>query len=134
MSQQPGYTIVGTTDALSPILIPSNSITIVRSLTISQGTWLLNAVANVSNTSAVFLSKLIVGFSNNLAKLEESGFIANMIPGCHFGRCLSRVVQVSEPTSINLEITAVFTTSDGQLYVNNVDDEYIRFTATLLSS
>lgn len=133
MSQQPGYTIVGTTDALTPILIPSNTTTVVRTLSITEGTWLLNAVANVSNTSAVFLSKLIVGFSNNLAKVEESGFISNMIPGCHFGRCLSRVVQATQDTPIDLEITAVFTTSDGQLHVNNVDDEYIRFTATLLS-
>ena len=133
MSQQPGYTVVGTTDALTPILLPSNTTTIVRSLTITQGTWLLNAVANVSNTSAVFLSKLIVSFSN-LAKVEESGFISNMTPGCHFGRCLSHIVQATQDTSVNLEITAVFTTSDGELHVNNVDDEYIRFTATLLSS
>lgn len=134
MSQQPGYTIVGTTDAIAPIVIPSRMTTVVRSLTITAGTWLLNAVANIESTNSVFISTFIMNFSGDLAKIVETGFISNMMVGCHFGKCLSHIIQTNEPTPIDLEIKVVFTTSDGEIHVNNVDDEYIRFTATLLSS
>lgn len=134
MSQQPGYTIVGTTDAISPILIPSNTTIVVRSLTLTPGTWLLNAVANIQSTTYVFLSTYIVGFSGGLAKVVETGFVSNMMCGCHFGKCISHVIQTDGPITIDLEVTTIYTTSDGEIYVNNVDDEYIHFTATLLSS
>lgn len=133
MSQQPGYTITGTTDAITPISIPTRTTTVVRSLTITEGTWLLNAVANVESTNSTFLSKFIVSFSDNRAKVEGSGFIANLMTGSRFGRCLSQIVQATEPTTIHLEINATFTTSDGELHVNNTDDEYIHFTATFFS-
>jgi len=129
---QIGDTIVGTTDSVEPIHLCSKATYVIRSLTLTQGTWFLNAVVNAEIINAICLFRFVVGFSGGLAEVETCGINASLI-NCCYGNCVSHVAQVDESTVVNLEVNATFTTSCGDLIISNVDGEHVRFTATRLA-
>lgn len=129
---QIGYTIIGTTDLIEPIHLTSKITAVIRSLTLAQGTWFLNAIVNAESTNVVCLLRFKVGFSGGLAQVTKCGINASLL-NCCYGSCLSHVAQINEPTVVNLEVNAVFTTSGGDLTISNIDDEHVRFTATRLA-
>jgi hypothetical protein len=136
-ANQVGYTIVGTTNAPTPIVLATGVGSVIRSLALTEGTWLLTAICNAEAVNgAIDLSTFLVGFaglgvvSKNGSELTGTGIVA----GDFYGTSLSYVLQTAAPVNIDLDAAAIFTAAPGATFViNNTDDASIRFTATRLS-
>lgn len=132
---QIGDVIVGTTDALSPIMLQTRTTVVVRTLTLPPGTWLLNALVNAkAQQNPVNMSQFSASFSGGVSSVERSGLTTNII-NSYFGTCLSGVVQATgAATTIDLEVNSTFTTSNtGEFLVSNTDDGTVSLTAVRLA-
>lgn len=131
---QPGYTIVGTTDATSPIPIYHDVETVIRTLTITEGTWLLNGMACVETDVSAIITSFGIYFSDFAEQIQITGITCNLMPGKCYGQSMSRVIQVSVPTVIDFKVSMTYSAHGGNLTVDNVDNNDIRFTATYLGN
>lgn len=134
---QIGYTITGTTAAVAPITLASGVGSIIRSVTITKGTWLLSAICNAEAIGgAIDLTNFLVGFAG-LGVVTKSGSElagTGIVAGDFYGTSLSYVIQVATPTTVDLDVLAVFNAAGGATFViSQVDNTSIRFTATRLS-
>ena len=75
-----------------------------------------------------------MSFSDYAEQVQITGINANLMPGSYYGQSLSRVITVTEPTLIEFGVFVKYSMNGASFYVNNEDDKYIRFTATLLSA
>jgi hypothetical protein len=136
---QVGYTLTGTTAEVAPIELASGVGSTLRSVSLTKGTWLLTANVNAeAQDAAIDLSKWVLGFVSSAgnhdvvksgSELSGTGIVA----GEYYGECISSIYQVATTTTVDLDLTATFTTVGGKFVVSNTDDLYIKMTATQLS-
>ena len=137
---QVGYTIVGTTTAVAPIELTSGVGSTLRTLTLTQGTWLLTANVNAeAQVHPIDLTNWTFGFSSTagnhiVSKSGQELVGSGVVAGDYYGESITTIYQVAGNTAVDLDLLATFTTNaGGKFVVNNVDDLYIKMTATQLS-
>lgn len=135
---QIGYTLTGTTAAVAPIALTSGVGSIVRQVSLTEGTWLLNAVCNAEAIAgAIDLTKFELGFAGTAVVTQTGSELTGTgIPATGmYGTCVTCVFPVvGGPIVIDLDVRATFTPAMGASFVvDNVDSENVFFTATRLS-
>lgn len=136
-ANQIGYTIQGTTPAVAPIPLTSGVGSVIRSLTVTEGVWLLNAVVNAEAVAgAIDLSKFDAGFAG-IAVVSKSGSEltgTGIVAGDFYGTCVTCVVTANAPTPIDLDVVATFTPAPGATFVvSETNSADVYFQATRLS-
>ena len=139
---QIGYTIAGTTAAVTPFKLDPTGATGVtaRSLTIPQGTWLLSANVNTyAVNDTIDIQKWSAGFvsaaGNHVVDFSTAAGL-DLPALSYYGHFLTCIYQVAANTVVDLDVIATFTPPNPLtdfLEINNVDDVYVHMTATRLS-
>lgn len=131
-----GYTINGATTSVVPIVLASGIGSVLRTLTITEGTWLLTAHVNTQAVNqTINLTALTLGFvaTAGNAIVTKTNITVGLLAGNYYGECLTKIYQVAGNTVISLDATATFTTAGGSLEVSELNGTFVGMTATRLS-